>query len=364
MKDNLTNRYVPILKGKLGEFRALLHLTDVTKDSVTPLIEVPPIPWDFEEDEPARKIDKHLEKLIPNISKHWGSERQFYIDFNFIPSEERMNDNSHPIIWVFNQAREAGLSCIPVIGLNRDSDYLEAVKTVVKQDKRGVCIRIENNDIEDDNLDESITQIVKSMGLKEPDVDIVIDLKEIQKEQMGLLIRSIRDVIRSLPNVDNWRALSLVATSFPQTMSGFDPDSVSLTTRVEWNLWTTLFHNLNKIPRMPDYGDYTIVHPELIDVDPRIMQLGAKIKYTCDQEWIIVKGGSIKRRGSEQTRDLCRTLVKLDQYQGKNFSYGDLYIYNCANGLEGVGNQTTWVTVGVNHHIAFVVNQLKKYSVL
>lgn len=43
------NDYVPILKGKDGEYGALGSLSPEEKERITPLIEIPPIPWDHTE---------------------------------------------------------------------------------------------------------------------------------------------------------------------------------------------------------------------------------------------------------------------------------------------------------------------------
>lgn len=356
------NHYVPVLKGKLGEFRALEVLTGEIKDSMTPLLEVPPIPWDFEEEVPARTVDHHLRTFVPNIEKFWGADHIIFVDMNFIPEDVRMKDSDHPLTWVFNQAKDKGLQLIPVTGIRRDEEYQRAVKDVVSQDGRGFCIRIETTDIEDEELEATLEQLITNLDARKSETHLILDLKEIQKDQIGLLVRSLRDVIRTLPEPLEWKTLTLCATAFPQTMSGFAPDSINLTSRVEWQLWTTLLHNASKIPRMPTFGDYTIVHPELLEIDPRIMQLGAKIKYTFDNDWIIVKGTSIRRGGPDQTRDLCKNIIELSEYRGSTFSWGDNYIKECADGTVGVGNQTTWVTVGVNHHIVFVINQLSSYS--
>jgi len=330
------------------------------KDKITPLIEVPPIPMNYDTGKPAKSVDTHLKNFIPNIEKHWGKKRPAFTDLNFIPDSE-MKNGEHPLSSVFQQARNVDLLLTPVTGLYRDPEYQNAAKDIIQTDGRGVCIRIEPLDIENEDLDKSVAELMKTLGVKQTETDLMIDLKEIQKDQIGLLVRSVRDVIRTLSNPKGWRTLTLVATAFPQTMAGFDPNTISLTSRAEWQLWTTLLHNASKIERMPTFGDYTVVHPELLEIDPRVMQLGAKIKYTFDNDWIIVKGTSIKRAGSEQTRDLCRNLINLNEYLKPDFSWGDKFIRDCAEEKTGPGSQTTWVTVGVNHHITFVVKQLSSY---
>ena len=47
--------YVPILKGKEGEYGALEVLSTGSKDVILLLIEVPNVPYDFANERPARK---------------------------------------------------------------------------------------------------------------------------------------------------------------------------------------------------------------------------------------------------------------------------------------------------------------------
>ena len=57
--------YLPILKGRLGEYGALREMSPEVKAKVIPVIEIPPIPWNFADDEPSVTIDRHLS------SKDW-----------------------------------------------------------------------------------------------------------------------------------------------------------------------------------------------------------------------------------------------------------------------------------------------------
>ena len=57
------DHYVPILKGREGEYGALQTLAPSTRQALTPLIKIPPIPWDFEEERPAKTVDQHLKKV-------------------------------------------------------------------------------------------------------------------------------------------------------------------------------------------------------------------------------------------------------------------------------------------------------------
>jgi hypothetical protein len=98
--------YVPILKGRMGEYGALETLSQEVKTALTPLIEIPPIPWDWAEDQPAKSIDSHLEKVGASFERAWQLDRPFYVDLVWVQENELMDDGDHPLEYVFRAARE------------------------------------------------------------------------------------------------------------------------------------------------------------------------------------------------------------------------------------------------------------------
>lgn len=97
-----TFQYVPILKGRLGEYGALQELASDTKAGIVPIIEPPPIPWDFAEDQPSKTIDLHLRDVAARIERAWGVEPAL-LDLLWI-QESEMSDGTHPLTYVFNGA--------------------------------------------------------------------------------------------------------------------------------------------------------------------------------------------------------------------------------------------------------------------
>ena len=51
--------YVPTLKGRAGEYGALQAMTAEVKAALTPLIEIPPIPWDFDNVQFAHRLREY-----------------------------------------------------------------------------------------------------------------------------------------------------------------------------------------------------------------------------------------------------------------------------------------------------------------
>ena len=88
-----------------------------------------------------------------------------------------------------------------------------------------------------------------------------------------------------------------------------------------------------------------------------MMRMSAALRYTLDDGYLIVKGRNTRDHGMEQVRDLCKTLMDSGSYYGKEFSWGDNWIHECAGGAS-TGNATSWRKVGLTHHLAVVLRQL------
>lgn len=65
-----SEKYVPILKWRQGEYQALFTLKAEVKDKVVPLLVIPPREYDFEEEKMKKTVHEHIETLpkgsIPN----------------------------------------------------------------------------------------------------------------------------------------------------------------------------------------------------------------------------------------------------------------------------------------------------------
>ena len=126
------DHYVPILKAKDGEYGALQMLAPRTREAITPLLEIPPIDWDYAEDRPKKTIDQHLQKVGQKIERAWGQRRPLFVDLPlWIPENERMIGGEHPLNYVFTSLRDRGIEAIPVIGLLRPNEYLSACRDII-----------------------------------------------------------------------------------------------------------------------------------------------------------------------------------------------------------------------------------------
>src|SRR3989339_1278062 len=92
--------YIPVLKWKQGEYQALSRLTKPIKDNLTPLIEIPPIGYDFETKTARKNIDQHLGDFGRRLKTKWQNRRCF-VDTKYISASTRMADESHFIERIF-----------------------------------------------------------------------------------------------------------------------------------------------------------------------------------------------------------------------------------------------------------------------
>ena len=351
--------YVPILKGRDGEYGALQMLSPEARDTLTPLLEVPPIPWDFEEEKPARTIDKHLRKVARKIQRSWGPARSMFLDLLWISESERMPDGEHPVRYLFRSGRDLGLFLIPVLGLLRGDDHLRACREVSQQDRRGVCVRLQREDFVDfGDLSEPVGRLLETVGVSAREAQLLLDIRALTPSERDISTSGVQELIGRLPMLTQWGTFTVAATSFPQNLMGLPPAQCSMIPRREWSLWRDLQRTGDSVARYPTFGDYAISHPEPAEVDPRVMRPSASVRYTCEDGWLILKARNLRDHGYEQFHEVCRELIKTSEYRDPGFSWGDGYIADCAAERVGTGNLTTWRKVGTSHHIAFVVHQL------
>ena len=352
--------YVPVLKGKDGEFKALEYLQSNAKDRLTPFIDIPRRDLDPETNRPKDSIDIYLEKKAKKIHKAWGTARQIFIDVFALDLGLRTTDGTHFIEFLFSQLRARDVLAIPVVGLDRvdDNEYVEAIKKIILSDKRGVSIRLLHEDLETPTATYSyVDDLIRTLGLTKSSVHILMDFRSVFNDDLSDVADIATDFLANLPDTTYWNTITLSLSGFPENLGEIAPRSIGILPRTELDLRDLLVSRKRNISRFPAFGDYGICHPDLLAFDPRYNP-GAAIRYTIERSWLIVKEGSIKKYGYDQFRDLSDTLRRRPEYYGSTYSWGDNYIDECANCRVGKGNLTTWRQVGTNHHITLVGSQI------
>ena len=327
---------------------------------MVPLIDVPEIGWDFETEKDAKTLDEHVAKVPSRVRGKWG-KRPCFVDGRLLPSEERMETGVHAMRHVFSGLRSEGCLAVPVTGPERAPQYQSAIRRIIIKDGRGVCVRAPLENAARSTFKTTLDDLLAELGVKHDQVHFVLDLGAPSFDPIDGFSKLVANVIRALPQIDQWRTFTLLGTSFPKTMGEVKTSPTALP-RSEWVLYKEVVDGLRKTGhRIPAFGDYAIQHPDAPRFDMRKVKPAASIRYSADDIWYIIKGPNVKDNKFEQYREHCRTLMASTHYAGPAYSHGDNYIAECARGAGSTGNLMMWRCVGTNHHLERVVRDVASF---
>lgn len=348
--------YVPILKWKMGEYQALSRLSDSVKDRITPLLEIPPVGFDFETQQNRKSIDEHLADFGSRLKAKWQS-RQCFVDLKHLRPNDRLNGGRHFVEGIFGSLRDEGCSAIPVVSIASDRDFRAAVANVNRQDQRGICLRLVMGDFDPSSLATDIDRLLHELGVRWADVDLVVDFGALKEMPVAASVLYMRLLLGMLPPINRWRTLTVAGTAYPSSVAALETPFATVA-RSEWLVYKEFVNQLDGNARIPTFGDYGIAHPDLVELDMRLIKPFAKLRYTYDNNWHIGRGTSVRSNGFDQFREMCTLLKQQSYFSGTDFSQGDDYIEKCASGKVTTGNLSTWVWVSTNRHLTKVVADL------
>jgi len=343
--------YLPILKGKKGEYDALNKLTSSIKKSIIPLIEIPAISWDFVKGAPSNSLEKQVTSAIKSIEKSWEKDLPILIDTFYL--EDDYNQHDTTLGFIVNKLKTDGYSPIPVFGPYSTTKIIEQNKDNIK-----FCIRVTIDELEQFNLNEEIERIIKTLDTDKSKVILLLDLGYIDEKQHSLAKRKSLDLYAEVNNIEEFQELYFSATSFPINLSSCKTNSVTEIGRIEIEIHKAFNNSKEKLSRIPKFSDYCTSNPETDEIDPRFMTVSASIRYTNNNKWYIFKGGSIKKYSSDQFYTLSKDVIDSPIYSGEKFSWGDKQIFDKSKRISGPGNPTIWRQISVNHHITLMVDLL------
>jgi len=342
----------------MGEQNALAELESSLHGKFTPLIEIPFIEFDYKQQVLKDTPEHHLEKISNSLYDKL-IEPNAYIDFRLMELKKQLK-NSDLIKKFYQKISESKCRIIPVISSYSSKVTIDAVRHYLAN---GLCIRLSLKDLE--NINVSLSAILDNFPETNiTDIDLVIDMESISEYDSSVLKVFTETTFKSIPLINKWRTLILSSSTFPIDLSNIKRDTVAKLPRLEWHNWMNALENSN-IVRKPIFSDYPIAHPDIKDLDFRMITTSASIRYSDYNSWIVVKGRSIKSVNQTiQYIEKSKILIAREEYFGNEYSWGDSFIYKCAHSSIGdkCGNSTTWRQVGVNHHLTLVIDQLSSLS--
>jgi hypothetical protein len=348
--------YVPILKWRQGEYQALSRLAPATKSVVTPLVEVPPIEWDFEKGKLSKTLDEHLAPLVKRLATKWGKAPAL-VDFNLLGPNQLLTSGTHAIDAVFAAAASEGVNLIPVTGLGRALNHHTAVARATKAAGGNLCVRVTLDQLGAPSTESGLLEIIEKIcGTDVDHCVLVVDLGAPNFHPVAAFAKAIAARVRGFTFLDKLSLVAVGGTAFPESMTAIKMGA-NIVPRSEWAFFTELRSQKSLSGIRLAFVDYGIAHPVLPAGDMRLLKPSATVRYTARDSWIIVKGDNVRDNGFEQYEALCGEVTKSPEYTGPTYSAGD-----CSKGLASTGNLSVWRWVGTNHHITRIARDLASLS--
>jgi len=340
--------YVPVLKAKRGEKKALQAVAASLCARITPLLEVV-----------KRKNEKTVAIHIATSFKGFQEAVHRYSRC-FIDAREMEPDGVVAAQAVFDCAVAEGVVFTPVTGITRTADVLPSLAHA----GNGLAIRLTRKEFEDGVIPHGLPQFMVAHNLNPAAVDLIVDLGPVNiMVQPG--VRALASAfLNSVPDQRLWRTFAISACAFPDSMGIVARASHDSVERMEWNMWRQDLHaNRGTLTRLPTFSDCGIQHTKGVeDFDFRTMQPSAAIRYTLDQVWLLIKGVSTKLTPpSQQFPGLADQLVHghlSHSFAGAGHCPGCAGIQNAADGEAGLGSLETWRRLGTIHHLTTVAQAL------
>ena len=351
--------YVPVLRAREGELRALERTESDVHKSMTPLVEVHARALNAD-DKPTREVEEHLATIATRLV---GARRDRSVFFDPWPliHTEALNPAA-AVRQAAQAARDAELHAIPVTAPGRGGAYQAQVAEAVRDGAGRMCVRLTAERYGDAaTLPRRLDALLKRCGVERGQVDMVLDMG-------GEIQRLARAMLSWLPYRDDWGTLTLIAGGFPQSLS--DIPGLARIPRPDWQLWQQIRaddHTLTDdedddggivlSQRSARFGDYGPRAAASADAPYRP---APNLRYTLPEDWLIVRGTGGPAADPAQIYELCRRIVDIgDEWRGRDYSWGDEWIFDRSAGIRpGPGSPTTWITVALTHHLKVVTEQL------
>jgi len=351
--------YVPRLLVKPGEMAALSEmnldkLDTEHKAALYPLLEIPDIDWNYEKGCPEQTPNNFIFKKCKLINDSWSQPA--FVDAAAVMTNENGNDEPVALIGKAFGQLKGKTEMIPVLhDLRTISNAYEQVRTLIKHGRCSeVCLRFRNQKWLELINKKGFDSWLEGLGISQRECHVIIDLEshvdESSYNAVAIILSSI--ILSYYAELD----FVILGTAVPERLTA----GVNEVPRCEWNNWCSVIAELGESPiAFGDYGTVGLTMPT--DIDPRMMSISGKFKYTLNSSWILGKKGLFKgprSKGGEAIKPILNAIAEDPRFYS-NHCRADEWIKGVASGLvTKCGNPTTWVREATIHHMTVVLGQV------
>jgi len=343
-----STEYVPVLRWKSSEREGLCKLDPTLRNRITPLFEF--VPQEFEKGGSESNLKTHAHE----IGQSWGWNRLFFVDFHLLGETRGI----HFVPVFLGLAKGYNLQPGLVTGLDRSESYQKVIKSTVGKTGCELALRISAYDLRRAGFLQSLEKALKFFDKKPNGLHLLIDFQSISHPLPQLAI-----FMAGIPVLDEWRSLTVIAGAFPKDLSHLKKNNEYNLPRNDWLMWKNFAASTNG--RIPSFGDYTIQYGIFEEHEGQSFNFSASLRYTTDNYWVIMRGEGVHNEngaGYAQFPAQAQLLTERNEFCGKDFSDGDLYIHTMAQQFSKTGQMKQWLAATFNHHITFTSRQVLQFA--
>ncbi|WP_373893825.1 hypothetical protein [Virgibacillus sp. CBA3643] len=330
--------YFPILKWKTGEKNAIENLSEAHKRKINPIIEI----VDYEE---PRNFLSKLDSIVSG---------NVYIDTIHYENYEANYTKE-----IVEASREFKTRIIPVL-------YYESFKKLPSMVEKKIAIKIPiPEDFDGETNAFILNEVEKWCSENDTRVDLIFDLEYVDKENASIKFKDLVNTLEEyLVDKDFCEKIIVSVTSFPIDLSYLSAGEEAFIGRFDKKVFRKLINHpkLANLKELMYYSDYGLTRFTETEIDFSKMRYGIlpKARYTIQDYYWVLKGKKdrLTRESIINHRTLAKKIYNSAYYYKETFSYGDREIKERGLGEKGPGNNTNWVTIAANHHIAVVIEEL------
>lgn len=343
--------YVPILKGKLGEFIALGHMAPEVQASVRPVMEVVP---DGEVRDILETFRRHAcDQLPPGLD--------LAVDCGALWQHGPVGGGwqGPPLSWLSEAFGFWLLTLIPVFRPDDPKRALAEVRDVQRMHGGGAVMRLGSDRLPADlaQADRQTAETLSWLSLAPEETDLLLDSGHISGD--AAVADAVPRVLHALrwASRTSWRSVTVASGAFPSTLRGLPRERLHALHRWDAALWRKAAHAFHG--RTPDFGDYGITHTAMSVAPGR--RAAPNLRYTVGEDWAVAVAHN-HHPGNDGFFALCEDLRHSDLWpaHGESISWGDAQLDLCAGRRRRkAGRPADWRAWATSHHLAVVTGSLR-----
>ncbi|MFE3503133.1 hypothetical protein [Kitasatospora sp. NPDC059160] len=341
--------YVPILRGKAGEFIALGHIGAHVQARIRPLLEVHP--------------DRRLADVVQTFARHAGdhlpARLTVTVDCGQLWQQGAVGTGyrGHAMRWLSEHFEQWLQALIPAFRTTDPVGSLDEIRRAQRAHGAGGCLRIDLHRLPGGpgDLTEDVRAALAAVALTPEDTDLLLDAGYLPGPDAVTALVPRALAVLGWARAHPWRHIALAAGAFPPSLRRVRPYVLTALRRHELDLWEHVARGAAGPP--PDFGDHGVTHPDPPE-PAEVRAAPANLRYTGGRHWHVVR--AVDATGLEALR-LCRQLTRAEVWGATrpDASWGGEEIRRRAldlvTGPGNPGQRRAWET---SHHLAAVAGAI------